>query len=174
MKLKNRKHVKCYECDYCGKVKEVSYDSEDHKWPNVMFVEHGLFVTSFLNEEGKRIYSDYCDSDCARKDLNSIREAVKGQQRLDDIMEDEGILMFAARKTKAGAIDYAGEVFSESESTIRLQCINQFMAVSAGIWELSSRIVDVPKSECLIFLDEEECLLEMTRINDGILGKISG
>jgi hypothetical protein len=70
--------------------------------------------------------------------------------------------LFAFSISEAGAVQYAGEVVSESDKTIRLHASNAFL-LCAGMWQLCGELVDVPRERCRLFLDRDTMLEAMDR-----------
>jgi hypothetical protein len=82
--------------------------------------------------------------------------------------------MFVIHRQKdTGHVDYLGEVFSETETHVRIQAIDASLFVLGGMWELSDEIIEAPKSECRFFLTAEGASEACVRANKSIHGGVS-
>lgn len=74
--------------------------------------------------------------------------------------------LYAFHLRPNGAVDYIGEVVSETADSIRLEAIDAIMSVGSGLWCLSGALYDLPKSECRLFNDRDACHITASQIND--------
>jgi len=65
--------------------------------------------------------------------------------------------LYAFSVLENGGAGCVGEVVSESRDSVRIECVDTFMAWAAGMWDLSGELVDIPRAKCRLFNDREAC-----------------
>jgi hypothetical protein len=73
--------------------------------------------------------------------------------------------MFAIHYKPDNSVDWVGEVFSDTHDRLRIQVVSALMLTGCGLWQLTDEIVEVPKSECRIFLTEQSAAEACFRAN---------
>jgi hypothetical protein len=82
--------------------------------------------------------------------------------------EKESPALFAYSVLPNGGARFIGEVLSEQNGIIRMEVADAVMATGCGIWVRSGQIEDVPRGECKLFNDAQECLIQALQRNNRI------
>lgn len=154
-------------CAYCGKTGPLA---RDHVVPRARGgpdnANNIVMACAQCNgSKGDRLASEWMGDRCPP---NVLLIEARVNAKLKAIYKPKGKAaapptLFAFSTAAAdGHPQYAGEVVSESEKSVRIHAVNAFL-LCCGVWDLCGELVDVPRELCRLFVDRDTMLEAMDR-----------
>lgn len=116
------------------------------------------------SSKGDRLASEWLGERCPSPVLlieSKVNAKLKAIYKPRD-KKGAAVALFAFSTADDGRPQYAGEVVSESEKTVRIHAVNAYL-LCCGVWQLCGELVDVPRERCRLFVDRDTMLEAMDR-----------